>query len=150
VPDQLAAENRGKLARGVAAQELHLPQAVLRRHIPLRKHQVLDRAGVDVRDAARVALHRHRRTKAIDRQRAVELWQRLAHGLLGIVASANQSSRCQYDQHHADHAEHAQSPVPGAPRRRFESSVSRPCRPIGNRPGVAGVEIVRAHRLGQV
>ena len=61
-----AAKDGGELAGGVAAQQIHLPQAVLGGDEALGKDKVVHGGGADVGHAAGVAFHRDRRGEAVD------------------------------------------------------------------------------------
>jgi hypothetical protein len=171
-----AAKNGGKLAGGVAAQQVHLPQAVLCGDVALREDEVVHGGGVDVGHAARVAGNRDRRGKAVDGERAIELRQVLAHCITDEVASGEESRGGETGEEQKKEGEEAQ---PAAPARRsgrgcerggwcggtirrgvccaaafhlaHESPVAQfGLAGIGGGGGLAGVWIVAAHGLWQV
>ena len=89
-----AAEDGGQFAGGVAAQQVHLPEAVLRGDEALGEDEVVQRTGVDVGNAVGIALDRHRRSQAVDGQRAVELRQVFAH-LACRCGNARRKAACE-------------------------------------------------------
>jgi hypothetical protein len=171
-----AAKNGGKLAGGVAAQQVHLPEAVLGGDESLGEDEVVHGGGVDVRHAACVAFHRDRRGKAVDGERAIELRQVLAHRIADEVASGEERRGCKTGEEQKEEGEDAQPA--GQARtsgRGFAHGVwcGRTIRPgvfsaaafhlahespvaqvglagIGGGVGLAGVRIVAAHGLWQV
>jgi len=88
-----AAKDGGELARCVAAQQIHLPKAVLGGDVALREDQVVHRVGVDVRHAASVAGHRYRRGEAMDGERAIKLRKVLAHRIADKVTPGEDCGR---------------------------------------------------------
>ena len=81
----LALENLGKAAFLLAPPHLHLPQAVLAHDVALRKEEIVDVAGVDVRDTPAVADDVNGLAQARDVERAVELRERLPRKRLEIA-----------------------------------------------------------------
>jgi hypothetical protein len=73
--DRDGTEQFGQLARGGAAQQVHLEVAFLRMHVAERAHGVRLVRRFDGDHAELVALHRHGRGQAGERQLAVELGQ---------------------------------------------------------------------------
>ena len=73
------AEHFGELSARHAAQQVHLPQAILRHHIAFGFHQVLHAGGANVRHAPAVALHGDGLFQAADVRGAIDLRQRAIH-----------------------------------------------------------------------
>ena len=90
VRDEAGAEDFGEFAGGVAAEDVHLPEAVLRGDEALGEDEVVEGGGVDVRDAVGVALDGDGSGEAGDGEGAVDLREGVAHGLAGPVASADE------------------------------------------------------------
>ena len=120
VIQQGAAKNGGKLAGGVAAQQVHLPQAVLGGDEALGKDEVVHGGGADVGHAAGVAFHRDRRGEAVDGERAVELRQVLAHRNADEVAPGEERGRGERGGEHQKQAEDAQLVARAAACERIE------------------------------
>jgi hypothetical protein len=76
----------GERARAQPAQDVHLRQPVVRRHVALDERGVPERAGEDVRDAHPIAGDVHRRVDP-DREVAVERQavERVARRVLGAA-----------------------------------------------------------------
>ena len=69
-------EHFGEFAARRAAQQVHLPQTVLRGRVTLREIEVCFVCGLYVRDAALVAPDGDRRMQALERQRRrVVIWR---------------------------------------------------------------------------
>ncbi len=83
--DEAGAEDFGEVAGGVAAESVHLPEAVLRGDEALGEEEVVERGGVDVGDAVGVALDGDGSGEAGDGDGAVELREGVAHGLTNPV-----------------------------------------------------------------
>lgn len=81
VDEEAGAEDLGESAGGVAAESVHLPEAILRGDEALGEDEVVERGGAEVRDAVRVALDGDGGRKAGNGEGAVELGERVAHGL---------------------------------------------------------------------
>ena len=86
VGDEGWAEDLGEFAGGVAAEDVHLPEAVLCGDVALGDDEVVERGGADVGDAVGVALDGDGSGEAGDGDGAVELGEGVAHGLAGPVA----------------------------------------------------------------
>jgi hypothetical protein len=86
VDDEGGAEDFGEGAGGVAAEGVHLPEAVLRGDEALGEEEVVERGGAEVRDAVGVALDGDGSGEAGDGDGAVELREGVAHGLAEPVA----------------------------------------------------------------
>ena len=54
---QVGAQDLGQRAAGEAAQRVHLPQPVLRRHVALDEKGILQAGGADVRFAVCIEIH---------------------------------------------------------------------------------------------
>ena len=107
------AEDFSQRAGGVAAQDVHLEQPVLRDDEALREDEVVGRGGSDGGDAACIALDRNGLGKAGDGERAIDLRQRLRYRRTHPVAGVEDSrSGCQDEQH--DQSQ--RSPQPSAER----------------------------------
>ncbi len=81
VEEEAGAENLGEGAGGVAAESVHLPEAILRGDEALGEDEVVERGGAEVGDAVGVALDGDGGPEAGDGEGAVELGERVAHGL---------------------------------------------------------------------
>jgi hypothetical protein len=115
VLEHLAAEDGGELAGGVAAEEIHLPEAVLRGDVALGEDEVVEGGGVDVWDAVGVTLDCDRRGEAVDDELAIELWQIGLHDGRD-VATGEEESDGGKDGDEAGYASASESPVrPNAP-----------------------------------
>ena len=90
VGDEAGAEDFGEFSGGVAAEDVHLPEAVLRGDEALGEDEVVERGGVDVRDAVGVALDGDGSGEAGDGEGAVDLREGVAHGVADPVASADE------------------------------------------------------------
>jgi hypothetical protein len=80
-------EDFGEVAGDVAAEGVHLPEAVLRGDVALGDDEVVEGCGVDVGDAVCVALDGDGRGESGDGESAVELRERVAKGLADPVAA---------------------------------------------------------------
>ena len=84
-----SAEDLREPAAGGAALELHLPQAILRMHIPLGEEQVRCRLCRDVRHAPAVTDHLDRATQRRNARMPLDLRQRAAqHGIRADAGSS--------------------------------------------------------------
>jgi hypothetical protein len=81
VGEEAGAEDLGECACGVAAEGVHLPEAVLCGDEALGEDEVVERGGADVGDAVGVALDGDGGGEAWDGDGAVKLGERVAHGL---------------------------------------------------------------------
>jgi hypothetical protein len=97
VPDDGLAEDFGKLAGCVAAQNIELEQTVLRGDEPLREDEIVHIGGANVRNAVSVAVHRNRRGKTRDRERSVELRKRIVNSVADPVARVEERCRDEDD-----------------------------------------------------
>ena len=77
--DEGGAEDLGEVAGGVAAEGVHLPEAVLCGDEALGEEEVVERGGADVGDAVGVALDGDGSGEAGDGDGAVELGEGVAH-----------------------------------------------------------------------
>ena len=64
MPQQRGAHNLREFPIRVAAKRIHLPQAILRCNVALRKKHILLRQRVNMRYSVQIAPHRNRRRKA--------------------------------------------------------------------------------------
>ena len=85
------AEDLGEGAGGVAAEGVHLPEAVLRGDEALGDDEVVERGGADVGDAVGVALDGDGSGEAGDGDGAVELGEGVVHGLASPVAGGEEA-----------------------------------------------------------
>jgi len=86
VDEEARAKDFGESAGGVAAESVQLPEAVLRGDEALGEDKVVERGGADMGDAVSVALDGDGCGEAGDGEGAVELRERVAHGLTEPVA----------------------------------------------------------------
>jgi len=70
------ANDFGELASGHAAEEIHLPKAILGHDVALRFRHVRERRSAYVRDSPDVAVHGHLRLQTRERCGAVQLRKR--------------------------------------------------------------------------
>ena len=77
----------------MAAQDVHLPEPVLRGDEALRDQQVVEAGGTDVGHSLGIALDRDRRGESGDGEVAVQLRQRVAHGLVGPEARGEEGGQ---------------------------------------------------------
>ena len=78
-----------------AAQDVHLPEAILRGDVALRHHHVLDRTGGDVRHAPGIAIHADLRHEAGERRGPIELRERAMTNPPGVGSGADEGKeRC--------------------------------------------------------
>jgi hypothetical protein len=91
VCEEAGAEDFGEGAGGVAAEGVHLPEAVLCGDEALGQDEVVERGGADVGDAVGVALDGDGSGEAGDGDSTVELGKGVAHGLAEPVARDNQA-----------------------------------------------------------
>ena len=97
VGEECRAEDLGECAGGVAAEDIHLPEAVLRGDEALSDKEVVERGGTDVRDAVVVAPDGDWRGEAGEGDGSIELRQRIAHGLAKPVARDDESDDDEQD-----------------------------------------------------
>jgi hypothetical protein len=69
----LTAKHFCQLTGGVAASHVHLPQAILCRHVALGKKQIFKRCGRDIRDTLGIAGHCDRGLQAREGETPVNL-----------------------------------------------------------------------------
>jgi hypothetical protein len=91
VGEERGAEDLGEGTGGVAAEGVHLPEAVLGGDEALSEKEVVERGGVDVGDAVGVALDGDGGGEAGDGDRAVELREGVVHGLAEPVARGDEA-----------------------------------------------------------
>src|SRR3954466_12547932 len=82
------AEDFCKFTGSVATGEIHLPEAILRGDVTLRKEEVMQRGSRDVGNALRVTYHVDGSAEAGDFDRAVELRERC----IGCMAEPKHSA----------------------------------------------------------
>jgi hypothetical protein len=97
VCEEAGAEDFGEGAGGVAAEGVHLPEAVLRGDEALSEEEVVERGGADVGDAVGVALDGDGCGEAGDGDCTVELREGVAHGLAEPVAGDDDANGCGQD-----------------------------------------------------
>lgn len=90
VRNEAGAENFGELAGGVAAEGIHLPEAVLRGDEALGEDEVIESGGMDVRDTVGIALNGDGSREAGDGEGSVDLREGVAHGFARPVAPADE------------------------------------------------------------
>ena len=90
VGDHAGAEDLGQVAGDVAAQGVHLPEAVLSGDVALGDDEVVERGGADVGDTLSVSLNGDGCGETSDGEGAVELGEGVAHGLAGPVAGGEE------------------------------------------------------------
>ena len=90
VSEELGAEEFGEGSEGVAAEGLHLPEAVLRGDEALGDDEVVERCGFDGGDALGVALDCDGSGEAGNGEAAVELREGVAHCVAGPDARAEE------------------------------------------------------------
>jgi hypothetical protein len=81
VGEERGAEDLGEGAGGVAAEGVHLPEAVLCGDEALGEDEVVERSGTEVRDAVSIALDGDGGREAGDGEGAVKLREGISHGL---------------------------------------------------------------------
>ncbi len=86
------AEYLRELAAGDAAQQIHLPEAILGHDVALRLGQIFDGIGANVRDAPAVAVDGHFFLQTGQRRAAIQLRQRLVDQPPNESASENQNN----------------------------------------------------------
>ncbi len=108
---QRRTQHLGQLAIGVAAEHIHLPEAILRGHIALRDEEVLLRGRLDMGHAVDVAAHGHRRGNSVNLEVAIHLRQRG----MGRGAQPQQAQRRhQQNKHHKPQRNAQQEARPAA------------------------------------
>ena len=90
VGNEARPEDLGQISGGVAAEDVHLPEAVLRGDKSLRDDQIVECGRVDVGCALGVALDGDGSGKSGDGEGPVDLRQGIAQGVAGPVASADE------------------------------------------------------------
>jgi len=73
------AEDLGEVTGGMAAEGVHLPEAVLRGDVTLREEKVVEVGGADGGNTLWIACDRHGRSETRDVDVAVKLWERGVH-----------------------------------------------------------------------
>jgi len=91
VSEEAGAEDLGEGAGGVAAEGVHLPEAVLCGDEALGEEEVVERGGAEVGDAVGVALDGDGSGEAGDGEPAVELGEGVLHGLAEPVAGGEEA-----------------------------------------------------------
>ena len=86
VDEEAGAKDLGESAGGMAAESVHLPEAILRGDEALGEDEVVERGCAEMGDAVSVALDGDGAGETGDGEGAVELRQRVAHGLTEPVA----------------------------------------------------------------
>ncbi len=89
--EECGAEDLGEVAGGVAAEGVHLPEAVLRGDEALGDEEVVERGGADVGDAVGVALDGDGAERPA-MEMAPSSWGRASlHGLVDPVAGGDEA-----------------------------------------------------------
>ncbi len=91
VGEEAGAEDLGEGAGGVAAEGVHLPEAVLRGDEALGEEEVVERGGAEVGNAVGVALDGDWSGEAGDGDSTVELGEGVLHGLAEPVAGGGEA-----------------------------------------------------------
>ena len=91
VGEERGAEDFGEGAGGVAAEGVHLPEAVLRGDEALGEEEIVERGGAEVGDAVGVTLDGDRSGEARDGDGPVELGKGVLHGLAEPVACGDEA-----------------------------------------------------------
>jgi hypothetical protein len=86
----------------VAAEGIHLPEAVLCGDKTLGEEQVVQRSGTDVRDAVGVALYGDGSREAGDGDGAVELRKGVAHGLAEPMPGGDEADEGEEDNERSE------------------------------------------------
>jgi hypothetical protein len=111
VGEEAGAEDFGEGAGGVAAERVHLPEAILCGDEALGEEEVVECGGAEVRDAVGVALDGDGSGEAGDGDGAVELGERVLHGLTEPVAGDDEADdgeeNCEGGDDDGDAAEEA-------------------------------------------
>jgi hypothetical protein len=97
VCEEAGPEDFGEGAGGVAAEGVHLPEAILRGDEALGEEEVVERGSADVGDAVGVALDGDGSGEAGDGDSTVELGEGVAHGLAEPVAGDDEANDCGQD-----------------------------------------------------
>ena len=90
VGEERRAEDLGQGAGGMAAEGVHLPEAVLGGDEALGEEKIVERGGAEVGDAVGVALDGDGGGEAGDGDGAVELGKGVVHGLIDPVAGGDE------------------------------------------------------------
>jgi hypothetical protein len=90
--EEAGAKDFGEGAGGVAAEGVHLPEAVLCGDEALGEDEVVERGGADVGDAVGVALDGDGSGEARDGDSTVELREGIVHGLAKPVARGGEAN----------------------------------------------------------
>ena len=100
-----------QIAGGVSAQCIHLPQPVLSGHISLRRHQIVERTCPKMRNTVPVALNRDRSGQPGDRDRSVQLWQSIVHGLASPMTRIEEANHAEkHDKQRKNNEESIEDP----------------------------------------
>lgn len=91
VGEETGAEDFGECAGGVAAEGVHLPEAILCSDEALGEEEVVDRGGAEVWDAVVVALDGDGSGEAGEGESSVELGEGVVHGLAEPVAGGDET-----------------------------------------------------------
>ena len=105
--DEAGAQDFGEFSGGMAAEDVHLPEAVLRGDETLRDDEVVERGGVDVRDAMGVALDGDWSGESGDGESPVDLRKGIAHRFAGPVTPTHE---CCGNQHQNERDEDGYGP----------------------------------------
>jgi hypothetical protein len=89
--EEAGAKDLGEGAGGVAAERVHLPEAVLCGDEALGEKEVVERGGAEVGDAVSVALNGDGSGEAGNGDCAVELGEGVLHGLAEPVAGGDEA-----------------------------------------------------------
>jgi hypothetical protein len=92
VREEAGAEDLGEGAGGVAAEGVHLPEAVLCGDEALGEEEVVERGGADVGDAVGIALDGDGSGEAGDGDGTVELREGVLHGVAEPVAGGDEAN----------------------------------------------------------
>ena len=109
--DDALAEDFGDLSGDVAAGHVHLPEAVLGGDVALGREEVVEVGGLDVRDAVLIAADGDLGREAGKLDRAVDLRQGGADGVLEPEGAAADGCSGEQDKDDEDPCEEAQPGV---------------------------------------
>jgi hypothetical protein len=110
--EQLRTQDLRRFARGHAPRHVQLPQAILRRHVALREHEVVEIGGFDVGDSMLVAPHQNRSRQPRRQLPTVQLRQRRLHLVLQPDAGGQHQARNRQDDQKRDNDEDPQRRMP--------------------------------------
>jgi hypothetical protein len=96
--DEAGSEDFGEFTGGVAAEDVHLPEAVLRGDEALCDDEIVERGGVDVRDAVGVALDGDGCGEPGDGEVSVYLREGITQGVACPVASGDEGGDGEDDE----------------------------------------------------